>query len=132
MKDTRMEAEKEGNAAHTSYNKTEVAEIAVGLNKYLRTVEFVNGVATTTVPVEEAGLTVTVNATANAKTDGTAPTVKVVAAEANELGLSTNDLLVVDEFGNTADYDFAGIATVTVDGGTFSGVLDAENKVQIK
>lgn len=127
-----IKAEKAGNVAHTDYNKTEVAEIAVGSNKYLRTVTFVNGVATTTVPVEEAGATVTVNATVNAKTDGTAPTVKVVAAEANKLGLSTNDLLVVDEFGNTADYDFTGIATVTVDGGTFSGVLDAENKVQIK
>lgn len=131
-----IKAESAVGTVHTDYNKTEVAEIAVGSNKYLRTVTFVNGVATTTVPVEEAGATVTINATVNAKTDGTAPTVKVIAAEANKLIVIDNagakELFVSDAYGNVADYDFTGIVTVTGDVAGFSGTLNAEKQMQIK
>jgi len=111
-----IKAEKAGSVAHTDYNSTDVLTIDVGAKEYLRTVEFVDGVATTTVPATTAGATVAVNASLGAVT-GTAVNVKVVAAEASKFVLtqSTNDLVITlqDDYGNTIT-SFAGNRLVEV------------------
>lgn len=118
---------------HTGYNKTGVASITDGTNTFLRTVTFVNGVATTTVPVNKAGAAITATVTFDGQSDAT-PAFKVVAAAANKLAIGALDVLsVVDAFGNPVeDYDFTGIATVTNVNGNVNLVLDTENQVQIK
>jgi hypothetical protein len=124
---------------HTDYNKTAVATISVGANTYIRTVTFVNGVATTTVPAKTAGATEAVNAVVNTKTDASAPTVKIVAAEASKFvltGTTAAATLVValqDNYENTIA-TFAGdkVAQITYPAGaTKPAAADSEGNIVV-
>jgi len=112
---------------------------------YLRTANFVDGVATVTVPVElvandDVLVSITVNGTTNtADFDGSAAAdnddgdLTIEAGEPAKLVVDgSNNLLIADQYGNTADsdgtaisYNFKGIAKVTNVDGTFNdGVTD--------
>jgi hypothetical protein len=99
------------------------------LRTYNRKANFVDGVATASVPVELVSSN-KIKVTMPLGTSNTATTVEVLtveAAAASALAVNaSNELFVADEFGNKVDYDFEGLATVTTDG-TFSGTLDDEN-----
>jgi putative cell wall-binding protein len=125
-------------ATEVNFNGEQIVKVEIlasdssVLKTYNRTANFVDGVATVTVPVELVGsnkikITMPLGTTDNATS---VETLTVEAAEVSGLAVEavTNNLFVADEFGNKVDYDFEGLATVTTDG-TFSGSgsLDAEN-----
>jgi hypothetical protein len=62
----------------------------------------------------------------------TATAVIVNAGAASQLALSTNDLILLDAYGNTADYDFTGIANFVTDGaGTILAPIDSESNKEV-
>lgn len=109
--------------------------VTTATTTHLREVVFVDGVATVEVPVEAAGTGYTVSADLYDLTGVATDTFDVVAAEASALSTNASDqLILVDEYDNFADsYNAAlDIATVTVNGGTFSGSLDTEDQMELK
>lgn len=146
------------NAVETDFDGSQVIDVLLAADtgtpaatdkSYLRTANFVDGVATISVPVnvvvnDDIKITLGVGTTSSANFDGDAGAtpgndandadLTVTAAEASKLAVNgSNELITVDQFGNAADYDLAtGVATVTVEGGTFSGTLNAENQMQLQ
>ncbi|AWW26577.1 hypothetical protein [Acetobacterium sp. KB-1] len=126
-----INAYKGASVAYTTYNGSGVATISDGTDTYLRNVTFVNGVATTTVPAGIAGAAIVQDVTYSGLND-TATAVIVNAGAASQLALSTNDLILLDAYGNTADYDFTGIANFVTDGaGTILAPIDSEGNKEV-
>ncbi|MFC2947528.1 S-layer homology domain-containing protein [Virgibacillus sediminis] len=141
----------------TDFNGTYVATIkfaddtANAGEQYLRNATFVNGVATVEAPVssvENDDVQVTLPV-------GNTPTVDVGTATDNDLTITASnaselssedlnadgvveELYVSDEYGNIVDYDFSGLATVSIDGDATlqqedggAVTLDSENQISL-
>lgn len=132
-----VKAEKPAGTVYTSYNETHTATVTVEGKDYIRTLAFVNGVVTTTVPATNAATVADVDVTFDSNTYAAAD-VKVVAAAASKFilagdtGHATLTPTLQDAYGNTIDtFDGDKILKVTYPAAaniTGSGI-DAEGNV---
>lgn len=132
-----VKAENPNDVVYTKYSETKTATVTVGAKDYIRTLTFVNGVATTTVPATTAGAALAIDVLIDATTYS-ATDVKVVTAVASKFvlagttGAATLTPTLTDAYGNTIDtYDGNKVIKVTYPAAadiTGSGI-DAEGNV---
>lgn len=114
-----VKAENPNDVVYTKYSETKTATVVVGAKNYIRTLTFVNGVATTTVPTTTAGdaqdLTVAFDGDTYAATD-----INVDAAAASKFVLAgtkaakTLTPTLTDAYGNAIDtFDGSKVIKVT-------------------
>ncbi len=116
-----VKAEQPAGTFYNKYNETQTAKVTVGTKDYIRTLKFVDGVATTTVPATTAGASVAVKVDWISIPGGaaSATNVKVVEAAASKFALAgttgavTLGVTLQDNFGNTLT-TFAGDKVVKV------------------
>lgn len=116
-----VKAEQPAGTFYNKYNETQTAKVTVGTKDYIRTLKFVDGVATTTVPATTAGASVAVKVDWTSIPGGvaSATNVKVVEAAASKFVLTgatsaaTLDIELYDDYGNKIT-TFAGAKVVKV------------------
>lgn len=122
---------KDASGFYNKYNETKIAIVTVGSKAYIRTLNFVNGVATTTVPATTAGAAnaLKVNWTSIPGGEASASTIKVKGAAASKFVLTgatsakTLGIELCDDYGNKIT-TFAGAKVVKV---TYPAAADITN-----